>query len=165
MSILFTLSYLGDDINTSNDANVCLIWHVKNKYYEADISVCVSSVLIRDNTSVPPVGAIIYYTDNIFGESNCNTETKKIFIGRLERWLNSHVTRPIESHSTENHSNYSEVQLEADRDSEDVRLIVAENFVSEDIKSATLSWALNKGNFSCLQNLLKLWNSFNILLK
>ena len=124
---------------------------MKNKYYEADISVCVSSELTQDNNRVPQVGAIIYYTD-IFGESSCNSETKKEFIERLEMWLNSHVTRPIESHSTENHINYSKVLLETDHDSEDVRLIVADNFLSDDIKSATLNWALNKGNFLCLQN-------------
>ena len=146
MKILFTLNYLGGEINTANDDNVCLIWHVKNKYYEADISVCVSNELNPDNTRVPPVGAIIYYTDN-FGESNCNTETKNQFIGSLERWSKSHTTRTVESESTEIHSNYSEVLVEDDHDSDDVRLIVAENFASEDIKSATLTWALNKGNF------------------
>ena len=149
MEILFYILYLGKenklDLNTANDENVSLIWHVKNKYYQADIRVYVSSDLVQENNRVPPVGAIIYYTDKIDTGTKCSTE-KDNFIKRLEQWLNSHTPESSGCPSAESHNNDSDIILQSDHhDSEDVRLVVVENFYSEEIKSEALNWALNKG--------------------
>ena len=119
---------------------------MKNKYYEADVRVYVSSDLISTQIKIPPVGAIVYYTDKVLLPSDPNTENNaKEFIAKMETWLNSHS---LKLHVNDLSDNQKTMKVLLDReepDSEDVRLIVVESFASEDLKSATLSWALDKG--------------------
>ena len=123
---------------------------MKNKYYEADVSIFVSSDLVSSNIRIPPVGAIIYYTDKELLTSDTNTEKgTKEFIGRLDNWRNSHTTKPLVRSLLENQNDLKVLLESEEPDSEDVRLIVVESFVSEDIKSATLNWALSKGKCKC----------------
>lgn len=135
---------LGQKHCSYNGASV--IWHVKNKYYEADVRVYVSSDLISTQIKIPPVGAIVYYTDKVLLPSDPNTENNaKEFIAKMETWLNSHS---LKLHVNDLSDNQKTMKVLLDReepDSEDVRLIVVESFASEDLKSATLSWALDKG--------------------
>ena len=135
-----------------NNEDINVVWHAKNKYYEADIRVYVSSSLVSDKCRVPPIGAIIYYTDKVSSLPDCNVEKGKVdFIRSLDRWLNSHVQKKsnVLTNSLAENENIGpkEVLDEEGKDSEDVRLIVVENFQSEDIKSATIKWALDKGRF------------------
>ena len=135
-----------------NNEDVSVVWHAKNKYYEADIHVYVSSDLVSDNCRVPPIGAIIYYTDKVSSMPDCNVQNGQMDIIRsLDRWLNSHTHKNshILKQSLAGNQNIDlKVLLDKDDpDSEDVRLIVAGSFLTDDTKSATLKWALDKGRY------------------
>ena len=127
-----------------------IVWHAKNKYYEADINVHVSNHPVSDNCRVPPIGAIVYYTDKIPllpGKSEENDDVN--FISSLDRWLNSYIKKrfnTLKSDSAENQNADVHDLAETDSlDAEDVRLIIVESFLSNDTKSNVLNWALDKG--------------------
>ena len=126
----------------SENEGIRIIWHAKNKYYEANIDVYISTELISNKYKVIPVGAIVYYADKVSQLANPHTDC-------LDRWLNSHVKKGVqasESSSTENQNTDSdEISDEDDIDSDDVRLLVVEGFSNDDSKSSTFNWTLNKG--------------------
>ena len=120
-----------------------LTWHIKNKYYNADVNVYVSHCTIPEKFRVPPIGAIVYYTDSI-EVPTCESE-KRPFIKKLDDWLSSHRKPKVykDTDDEQNDTNPCNDVL----DSDEVRLVVVESFSSNDTKSTTLNWAVNKGSY------------------
>ena len=120
-----------------------LTWHIKNKYYNADVNVYVSHCTIPEKFRVPPIGAIVYYTDSI-EVPTCESE-KGHFIKKLDDWLTSHKKPKVykDTDDEQNDDNSCNDVL----DSDEVRLVVVESFSCNDTKSATLNWAVNKGSY------------------
>jgi len=117
-----------------------LTWHIENKYYKADVNVYVSNYTIPETFRVPPIGAIVYYIDRI-GVPTCDS-TNGHFIQKLDDWLSSHKKQKVNKDTVEqNDTNTFNDVL----DSDEVRLVVVESFSSNDTRSATLNWAVNKG--------------------
>ena len=125
-----------------------LTWHIKNKYYKADVNVYVSNYTIPEKFRVPPIGAIVYYTDRI-EVPTCEYE-KGHFIKKLDDWLSSHQKQKAkkDADDEQNDTNTCNDVL----DSDEVRLVVVESFSSNDTKSATLNWAVNKGSYCIVLN-------------
>lgn len=125
-----------------DDDIVTLVWHIKNKYYSADVNVFVSNSPITETFRVPPIGAIIFYID-VIAAPNCHAEITEHFIEKLNKWIRSDKQQ-IKSSSSIIENKGSSV-LDEEPDSDEVRLVIAESFPSDEIKSAALNWAVNKG--------------------
>jgi len=131
-----------NDKNLQDDDIVTLVWHIKNKYYSADVNVFVSNSPITETFRVPPIGAIIFYID-VIAAPNCHAEITEHFIEKLNKWIGSDKQQ-IKSSSSIIENKGSSV-LDEEPDSDEVRLVIAESFPSDEIKSAALNWAVNKG--------------------
>ena len=119
------------------------MWHIKNKYYKADVTVLISKKPIPINCRVPPVGAIVYYTDATKAPI-CDNEANDQLIQKLDKWLNSNILQnQVESNHKISPSNDSYGE---EGNSEEVRLVVVEGFSTDEVRTATLNWAINKGN-------------------
>ena len=120
-----------------------LTWHIENKYYKADVNVYVSNYTIPETFRVPPIGAIVYYTDRI--EVPTCDSAKGYFIKKLDNWLSSHKKQKIDKDADDKQDDTNTCNDVLDSD--EVRLVVVESFSSNDTRSATLNWAVNKGSY------------------
>ena len=121
------------------------IWHVKNRYYEANISIYVSNNFIS-NDRAQPVGAIIYYADKLISDASKVVDKENNLIVKLNSWLDMYSAQSENAAYTRNKSNdITNGSDDDEQESEQVRLIVLDEVHSEEMKSVILKWALNKG--------------------
>ena len=121
------------------------IWHVKNRYYEANISIYVSNNFISYD-GAQPVGAIIYYADKLISDASTVVDKENNLIVKLNSWLDMYSAQPANALNTRNESNdITSASGDDEQESEQVRLIVLDEVHSEEMKSVILKWALNKG--------------------
>merc|ERR1712223_1237704 len=111
-------------------------------YYKADVTVLISNKPIPINCRVPPVGAIVYYT-HATKAPICDNEANDQFLQKLDKWLNPNILpNQVESDYkiTPSNDSYGE-----EGNSEEVRLVVVGGFSTDEVRTATLNWAINKG--------------------